>query len=60
MYDGWAHLVGPVVFSGIITLAAWILPQFRKKGTEVLNRQRKITIGPEAVHQGGIEVWFHR
>ena len=24
MYDGWTNLVGPVVFSGIITLAVWI------------------------------------
>ena len=60
MYDGWTNLVGPVVFSGIITLAVWILPQLRKQGTEVLNRQRKITIAPESVHQAGSEVWFHR
>ena len=46
MYDGWTNLVGPVVFSGIITLAVWIVPQLRKQGTEVLNRQRKITIAP--------------
>jgi hypothetical protein len=60
MYEGWTNLIGPVVFSGIITLAVWIVPQLRKHGTEVLNGQGKITIEAESVHQGGSEVWFHR
>jgi hypothetical protein len=60
MYDGWTNLIGPVIFSGIITLAVWIVPQLRKQGTEVHSRQRKIAIPPEPIHQGGSGVWSHR
>ena len=40
MYDGWVNLVGPVVFSGIITLAVWVVPQLRKQGAVLIDNQR--------------------
>ena len=60
MYEGWANLIGPVVFSDIITLAVWNVTQLRKQGTEELTRQRKIALAAKPVHQGGSGVWFHR
>ena len=55
MYDGWANLIGPAVFSGIITLAVWNVPQLRKQGTKVLTRQRKIAIAPNLFTKEGVE-----
>jgi len=40
MYDGWKDLIGPVLFSGIITLAAWTVPRILKQGSGWVGRHR--------------------
>ena len=60
MYDGWSNLIGPIVFSGIITLAVSLVPKLREWGIEGFNRQREVAIVVKPVHQGGSGVWFHR